>query len=87
MKKLLGGLAFTTLLIGCITAKSDPTPVQVNETIPAVYHQDSSQVSQPRPWGSYCCDEYGYRRCMLDYPAPIFSGCFCRGQGPGYVCM
>lgn len=37
-------------------------------------------------YGAYCCDNSGWRRCMLDFPAPVGNTCFCRGQGYGWTC-
>lgn len=39
------------------------------------------------PYGGFCCDGGGWRRCVLDYPAPVGAACFCRGQGSGYTCL
>lgn len=37
-------------------------------------------------YGGYCCDAWGVKRCVLQYPAPLGSGCYCYGQGNGYTC-
>lgn len=33
-----------------------------------------------------CCDAYGNQRCRLNGYFPVGSGCFCYGQGSGWVC-
>lgn len=38
-------------------------------------------------YGSYCCDGNGVRRCVLVNPLPVNTGCFCVGQGNGFVCL
>ena len=39
-------------------------------------------------YGSYCCDGYGNHRCVINNgPLPVGGGCFCYGQGSGYVCL
>ena len=38
-------------------------------------------------YGQFCCDGGGVRRCILNTPLPIGSGCFCYGQGNGYTCL
>ena len=37
-------------------------------------------------WGNVCCDAWNRGRCWLDNYYPIGSGCFCYGQGNGWVC-
>ncbi len=37
--------------------------------------------------GSFCCDQFGNRRCGLVQPFPLGSSCFCFGQGYGYTCQ
>lgn len=39
------------------------------------------------PYGGYCCDAAGYRRCVLPGFAPVGTGCFCYGQGTGWTCQ
>lgn len=40
-----------------------------------------------RQSGSICCDQFGSGRCMIgNGPQPLGSGCFCNGQGYGYIC-
>lgn len=38
-------------------------------------------------YGSYCCDGNSIRRCVLVNPLPVYSSCFCVGQGNGWVCL
>lgn len=45
------------------------------------------QTPQTPPSGGYCCDGFGYRRCILQSPAPLGTNCFCYGQGYGYTCL
>lgn len=43
--------------------------------------------SEAQPaWGGYCCDASWIRRCVVP-AAPIGVGCFCYGQGSGFVCQ
>ena len=42
--------------------------------------------SAPR-MGSFCCDQFGNRRCPLIQPVPLASPCFCPGQGWGFACQ
>ncbi len=69
------------------TPKS-PTPTvnpPSSQPYPSSNPPASPQVTPPQ-MGSYCCDQYGNRRCMLVQPFPLGSGCFCPGQGYGYTC-
>ena len=43
--------------------------------------------AQVVPVGGYCCDGYGYRRCMLPQLAPVGSACYCNYQGWGWTCQ
>jgi hypothetical protein len=36
--------------------------------------------------GGYCCDANGVRRCVIN-PSPVNTGCYCYGQGNGWVCL
>jgi hypothetical protein len=46
-----------------------------------------SNPSQQFSGGFHCCDQFGYPRCQIaNGPQPIWSGCFCYGQGYGMVC-
>lgn len=38
------------------------------------------------PYGGYCCDAAGWRRCVLDSLYPLGSACWCNYQGAGWVC-
>jgi len=42
--------------------------------------------AEAQPLGQYCCDSWGYRRCIID-PSPVGTICFCYGQGSGTVCF
>ncbi len=53
----------------------------------AVVLAPSQKAEAQVTYGSYCCDGYGNRRCVLVQPAPVNSGCFCAGQGTGLVCL
>lgn len=33
-----------------------------------------------------CCDASGQVRCIINEWAPVGTGCYCFGQGNGYVC-
>ena len=55
---------------------STPTP-------PPQYYPPPQPVPQ---YGSFCCDQFGVRRCSLWQPAPLGSSCFCVGQGYGFTC-
>ena len=37
------------------------------------------------PPATYCCDAWGYRRCVIN-PSLPGSSCFCYGQGYGHAC-
>jgi len=37
--------------------------------------------------GSFCCDQFGNRRCAIVQPFPLGAPCFCPGQGHGYTCQ
>ncbi len=39
-----------------------------------------------QPLGQYCCDAWGYRRCVIN-PSPAGTECYCNGQGWGTVCF
>lgn len=44
-------------------------------------------IPQPEQvMGAYCCDGNGVRRCVIN-PSPVGTGCFCYGQGSGWVCL
>jgi TolB-like protein len=58
--------------------RTSPTPNQ-----PATPSTPPPATTQ---MGSYCCDQFGNRRCMLVQPFPLGSVCFCPGQGYGYTC-
>lgn len=51
----------------------------------------ASAISKPsiteQVYGAYCCDASGVRRCILQFPVPIGSSCFCYGQGYGFTCQ
>lgn len=86
MKKIIG-LIFVALMVGCIT--TSPAPVKEDQTfdvIPAAYQPDQKEIKQV-PYGTYCCDGFGVRRCMLNAPAPIGTSCFCNYQGWGATCF
>ena len=36
-------------------------------------------------WSNRCCDSWGNVRCIIN-PTPVGNGCFCYGQGTGFVC-
>jgi hypothetical protein len=46
---------------------------------------------QPAPvnqvYGAFCCDGAGVHRCEIVNPTPVGNGCFCPGQGYGFVCL
>ncbi|MFO7600947.1 MAG: FlgO family outer membrane protein [Candidatus Desulfacyla sp.] len=45
------------------------------------------QQQQAPQYGSFCCDQYGVRRCPLAQPLPLGTPCFCPGVwGTGYTC-
>lgn len=69
MKKLLGFLFPVTFIALVGVVVLGLTPVA------------QAQV----PYGFYCCDGYGVRRCEIN-PSPIGSQCFCYGQGYGITC-
>jgi len=37
-------------------------------------------------YSNRCCDGNGTIRCLMNVVGPIGSGCFCYGQGNGWVC-
>ena len=76
MKKVIGIVALCLVACGIF---SSVAPV-------ASAAQGSKSTSAEQVLGSYCCDGYGYRRCVLDTPFPVGASCFCRGQGYGYTC-
>lgn len=90
MNKLFVLLSFVCLT-GCSTSRKEPDVSSdqfvdvgsATNTINASYTPSGpGQVG----WGGYCCDAWGYRRCILDAYYPLGSGCFCFGQGNGWVC-
>lgn len=85
MKKLACGFLFVVLMIGCAAAEPMSDKPIVKENEPAVYHSEKT-VPEQVPYGYYCCDAQGWRRCMLPGPAPLGAGCFCYGQGYGFTC-
>ncbi|HVI40879.1 MAG TPA: hypothetical protein VM577_09480 [Anaerovoracaceae bacterium] len=87
MKKLILGLVYFGLMVGCVT--SSPAPVKEDQTydaIPAAYQPTGKDIKQV-PYGFYCCDGMGVRRCVMPVAAPIGTGCFCNGQGYGLTCL
>ncbi len=43
--------------------------------------------AQQLNFGTICCDQFRNSRCQINNgPQPIGSGCFCFGQGYGFVC-
>ena len=51
--------------------------------------QDSAALQQ-EPYseeGLFCCDTYGYRRCVLSEATNVGEQCFCPDQGYGSACQ
>lgn len=68
--------------------QTQPSP-QVKQPVqnPPVYTPPATtQVPAAPQMGSFCCDQFGNRRCTLVQPVPLGSPCFCPGQGYGYTC-
>jgi hypothetical protein len=57
----------------------------VDAYIPPAYVPPQAAPATPA-LGSYCCDVYGFRRCMLVTPLALSEPCFCPYQGTGFVC-
>ena len=71
-------LAF--VVSGIVISASSTTPAATNNSIP-------NKSIQPPVGGDYCCDSWGYRRCVLaNSPQPVGSLCICEGLGYGIVC-
>lgn len=65
------------------------TPQYPQGQYPQGHYPQPGQYPQTQPtqqYGSFCCDQFGMRRCPLAQPFPIGSPCFCPGQGYGYTC-
>jgi TolB-like protein len=46
------------------------------------------QHQQAPQYGSFCCDQFGVKRCPIIEPLPVGTPCFCPGVwGTGYVCQ
>lgn len=74
MKKIIA----TILCVGSILAMGCfQEPIKITED------KREAQVI----YGQYCCDNSGYRRCVLGSPLPVGSGCWCYGQGGGWTCL
>ncbi len=97
MSKVLSVL-FVLALVGCAklsTSGGNDASVDSNGPVDSsvgpfitinaapVNHSGPSQVI----WGTFCCDAWAIRRCVLDQAYPVGSGCICYGQGTGYVCQ
>ena len=61
-------------------------PEQQQSGHPAVNQPTSLPVPSTSRMGSFCCDQFGNKRCTLVQPVPLGSPCFCPGQGYGYTC-
>lgn len=48
----------------------------------------SGEAEAQYTYGQRCCDSYGYARCTLRSPAPVYTPCVCYGiVGTGYTCI
>lgn len=50
-----------------------------------VLPEEKAAAQYPPPPATFCCDAYGYHRCVINPSVPGTS-CFCYGQGYGYAC-
>lgn len=42
--------------------------------------------AQPIVYSNQCCDVNNVVHCIMDQYAPVFTQCYCIGQGYGHVC-
>lgn len=76
MKKLFAIIG--SILFICLTSATNSN---------ASVGSDKSSIKQVT-YGSYCCDAYGARRCVLEQVSPVNTGCICFGiPGSGLVCL
>lgn len=73
MKKIFAIVFVAAMGLCLFGSKADATvqPAPVNQVV----------------YGAFCCDGSGIRRCEVVSAAPIGNGCFCPGQGYGFVCL
>lgn len=83
MKKIIVAMSLVVLSIGCFTSPSNENKSMEEQENQFTSNDKINQV----PYGYYCCDHGGYRRCVLNIPAPVGSMCYCFGQGSGYTCF
>lgn len=78
-----------------VKSKTDEEPAkgdtpQPTPSLPQGQSPQTGAYPQPQQapqYGSFCCDQYGVRRCPLAQPLPLGTPCFCPGiWGTGYTC-
>lgn len=70
------------------TEKAFSGPESRRQTEPPYAKERPSPPAPSAPqMGSFCCDQFGNRRCALVQPVALGSPCFCPGQGWGYTCQ
>ncbi len=65
---------------------TSPEPRRQPET-PGPGDRPRSPAPPTPQMGTFCCDQFGNRRCVLVQPFPLGAPCFCPGQGYGYTCQ
>lgn len=89
MKKIISGVVGLTISLCAVMAMADPFPVGYSvqdDTVNASVLPEKKDIKQV-PYGFYCCDNGGYRRCVMPIAAPAGSPCYCNGQGYGFTCL
>jgi hypothetical protein len=75
MKKIIATVFTIVLFAGCMTAaKSEEAQAQ------------TQLEDQQTPYGFYCCDASGVKRCVMPVSGPVGGACYCNGQGWGWTC-
>jgi hypothetical protein len=86
MKKLFA-VAIVAVLGVCFFGHSADAVSAPAPAVKAVAAPGPKPVPQPEQvLGGYCCDANGVRRCVIN-PSPVNTGCYCYGQGNGWVCL
>lgn len=98
MVKYIFGLGIVSLVAVALISKpvetkdynvaADSTHVDsTSDTVNVSYDPSHGRAPGQVIYGNYCCDAWDIRRCVLVQPFPVGAGCFCYGQGAGWVCL
>ncbi|MEO0896216.1 MAG: hypothetical protein AAFY71_07460 [Bacteroidota bacterium] len=87
LSKIIVGVAVTvisTIILAQIGFGEDEGGNSYNSSTPQTQRQNTYTPS--RDLATWCCDNWGNRRCQLATPVAPGTSCFCPMQGYGVAC-